>query len=442
MRTDEALAEAVLRLAKAAGASDAEVYQRATRTLSADARKSSMEAIESSLTFGFCLRVIKDGHAGFSYSNNPSDIESVVKDALSSAGYTEPDEHLVILAPEPPVAGLDTFDPDVEAMTSERALDLACRTEAACMGADPRMTKIRKASASFSSSETRITNSRGLMASYRSTAASASIMAVAEEAAEGQVGWEYALSRRLREVDFEAVGRDAARRALELLGARRMTACKSPVLLDRSVAVDFLGVFASMLSSESVQKGKSLLKGKLGQRVAGQSISIVDDALLPSSPGLRPFDDEGSPARRTVLVREGVLEGYMYNAHTASKEGRRTTGNAVRGGYMSPPTVGPLSLYIEPSSAAPDLFALMGTGLYVTDVMGMHTADAISGDFSVGASGLWIEGGRAAYPVKEAVISGNILGFFNGAEALGRDLRFYGRMGSPSILFGPTDISA
>ncbi len=442
MRTDEALAGAALRLAKAGGASDAEVYQRATRTLSADARRASMEAIESSLTFGYCLRVIKDGRAGFSYSNNPSDMESVVNDALVSAGYTEPDEHLNIIDPEPPVTGLATYDPDVEAMTSEHALELACRTEAACMGADPRMTKIRKASASFSSSETRIANSRGLTVSYRATAASASIMAVAEEAGEGQVGWEYALSRRLSEVDFGAVGRDAAKRALELLGARRMTACKAPVLLDRSVAVDFLGVFASMLSSEAVQKGKSLLKGRLGQRVASRSINIVDDALLASSPGLRPFDDEGAPARATVLVREGVLEGYMYNAHTAAKEGRRTTGNAVRGGYMSPPSVGPLSLYIEPSSAASDLFGEMGTGLYVTDVMGMHTADAISGDFSVGASGLWIEGGRAAYPVKEAVISGNMLGFFSGALALGDDLRFYGRMGSPSILFGQTDISA
>lgn len=256
------------------------------------------------------------------------------------------------------------------------------------------------------------------------------------------MGWEYQGSRRLGNMDFEAVGRDAARHAVELLGAKNIAACKAPVLLDRAVAVDFLGVFASMLSSEAVQKGKSLLKGRIGQQVLGPAINIIDDALMPDASGLRPMDDEGVPVRRNVLIKEGVLESYLYNTHTAARDGRKSTGNAVRGGHMTPPSVGALSLFISGHTyTVAELLARMGSGLLVTDVMGMHTADAISGDFSVGASGLWIEGGRVAHPVKEAVISGNLLDFFGAVAGLGDDLRFYGRLGSPSILFGPTDIS-
>jgi len=161
--------------------------------------------------------------------------------------------------------------------------------------------------------------------------------------------------------------------------------------------------------------------------------------------GSRPFDDEGVPTSRKYLIKDGVLQGFLYNVYTAKKEGVMSTGNAVRGGFSGLPTVGPTNLYIpaSPASSGPeDLCRVMDRGLYITDAMGIHTANPISGEFSIGVSGLWIDRGDVKYPVKEAVISANILDLFRRVSSVGSDLRFYGNVGSPSLLIGPTDISA
>jgi PmbA protein len=224
-----------------------------------------------------------------------------------------------------------------------------------------------------------------------------------------------------------------------------MTGAKSPVILDNSVATEFLGIFSSLLSSESVQKGKSLLAHRQGEEVVNPLVSIVDDGLMEHKLGSRPFDDEGVPTSRKYLIKNGVLQGFLYNVYTAKKDGVMSTGNAVRGAFSGLPTVGPTNLYIpaSPSSSDPeDLCRVMDRGLYITDAMGIHTANPISGEFSIGVSGLWIDGGVVKHPVKEAVISGNILDLFRRVSSVGSDLRFYGNVGSPSLLIGPTDISA
>jgi PmbA protein len=211
------------------------------------------------------------------------------------------------------------------------------------------------------------------------------------------------------------------------------------------VATELLSVLASMLSSETVQKGKSLLKGRMGQPVVSPLIDIIDDGLLPHGPGTRHIDDEGVPTREHVLIEGGVLRGYMYNTRTAKKDGVASTGNAVRAGYSSVPSVGPMNLYISSRSKRLSQKEMLGSAeaaLYVLEAMGVHTANPISGEFSIGVSGLWVEGGRAVYPVKEALVSGNMLDFFGAVQGVGDDLRFLGSMGSPSLLVGPTDISA
>jgi len=272
-------------------------------------------------------------------------------------------------------------------------------------------------------------------------------MAKAENGQDSQMGWYFMGSRFLNEVSFEDVGKYAARRAVQLLGSKRMYARKTPVILDNSVAVEFMGIFASSLSSESVQKGKSLLSGKKGKKVVSPKINMVDNGLIPGRLGSRPVDDEGVPSQDKTLIKEGILTGYLYNTYTAKKEGVSSTGNAVRSSFTGLPSVGLSNLYIEAVSRSDvlsieEIFKAADTCLYVTEAMGVHTANPISGEFSVGVSGLLIEKGEIAFPVKEAVISGNILSFFENIEAVGDDLVFFGNVGSPSLLFGPTDISA
>jgi PmbA protein len=444
MRTDREFCARLIERALAKGAHLAEVYQRASRLLSVEVRAGEVEAVETAASHGYGLRVVKDGRLGFSYSNSPEDMERVAQTAMETADFTERDEFLVLPGPSrpqtPPVR-----DPAVEGMGEEEAVKKAKLIEEAARGEDQRIRKVRKASASFSSSDTLVVNSRGVDYGYSSTSLSAQITAVAEDGGDSQMGWDYQGGRFLQDVDFEGVGREAARRALSMLGARRITARKAPVVLDRLVATELLSVLASMLSSETVQKGKSLLKGRMGQPVVSPLIDIIDDGLLPHGPGTRHIDDEGVPTREHVLIEGGVLRGYMYNTRTAKKDGVASTGNAVRAGYSSVPSVGPMNLYISSRSKRLSQKEMLGSAeaaLYVLEAMGVHTANPISGEFSIGVSGLWVEGGRAVYPVKEALVSGNMLDFFGAVQGVGDDLRFLGSMGSPSLLVGPTDISA
>ena len=443
MKTDHAFAARLIDSALSRGAGLAEVYQRASSSLSVDVQKGEVEAASSTTTFGFGLRIIRDGRLDFSFSNDPDDADTVVRSALDVSSHTAPDDALglpdKLTSPE-----VDTFDPDVAAMDEGRAHELAVMVEAGAVGYDPRIRKVRKASASFSSGNVLIMNSKGLEHGYPATSCAANIMSVAEEGGESQTGWGYKGGRFLNEVDFRAAGTDSGMRACRMLGAKRVQSGKFPVLLDPAVSAEFLSVFSSMLSAESVQKERSLLAGRISEQVIHKSLTIIDNGLLAHGPGRRPVDDEGTPARENVLVKDGVLKGFMHNTHTANREGAASTGNAVRGGPQGIPYVGKLNLYFHAEGevrAHEDMLSAIGRGLYVTDAMGIHTINPVSGDFSIGVSGLWCSGGVSVHPVKEAVIAGNLLEMFNSVVAVGDDLTFLGSVGAPSLLLGPVDLS-
>jgi len=452
MRIDRSFAERIIEEARRKGA-ECEVYARHKKGVSVEAKGGQLENVKTSEDFGYSVRVVKDHRTGFSYSTSAENDLQVLEKALDAAKYTEEDMNFGLPAParisleEISAQSPEIFDPAVESMGAEGAFEKALAIEKSARGADSRIKRVRSAIASFSSEEVYLANTLGISGTYSSTAAVAQIMAVAEEAGESQMGFDFMGSTALAEVDFESVGRNAAQRALMLLGAKRTAPFKGPVLLDNATAADFLAIFASMLSAESVQKGKSLLKGKLGTEVINPMMDIFDDGLLRHGLGTRPFDDEGVPASKKALIEAGILKGFMHNTYTAKKEGARSTGNAVKAGIASTPGVGPLNLYLAPSrdgkaEKAGDLFKKVEKGLYVVEAMGMHTANPISGEFSIGVTGLLIEGGKLSHPVKEAVISGNILALFEKVHAIGDDLKFFGSTGSPSILIGPIDISA
>jgi PmbA protein len=444
MRIDPGFAARLLEGAQKRGADLAEVYLKSSKKLSVDVRAQEVDALESSLDFGYSLRIIKDRRLGFSYSRDKRDADVVIENAIEASRWVAQDEYLD-LSELREHSSLRVFDESVASMNQEDAISRALVIEKAALDADRRIRKVRKASAAFSSKDVLIMNTRGMEKSYSSTSCAGQITLVAEENGDSQMGWDFEGSRFLGEVSFADVGRNAARRALQLLGAKKMQGTRALVILENSVATEFLGIFASLLSSEAVQKGKSLLAERMHQEVVSPLLSVVDDGCIEGKLGSRPFDDEGFPTSRKYLIKEGVLRGYMYNVYTAKKDGVTSTGNAVKGGIAALPSVGPLNLSVTVSPAyvhAGNLCAAADRGLYVTDAMGIHTANPVSGEFSIGVSGLWIEGGVAKQPIKEAVISGNILDFFRRIEAAGDDFRYYGNVGAPSLLIGPTDISA
>jgi PmbA protein len=446
MKIDPCLAEEIVSKALKGGIDQVEVFVKSVKNLSLEIKDQAVDSMNASQGFGYAVRIIKDGRYGFSYSTALEDADSVIRNALETAKYADKDEYLDLPGPAG-VADIEIFDPAINEISEGDAIGNVRLLERSVYETDSRIRKVRKALGSFTVSEAWIVNSKYVEVGYVSTSCSAQIMAIAEEGEESRIGWDFDASRFLRDISFENIGRNAAANALRLLGSRKIKGGKAHVILDNAVSVEFLGIFAPSLSSEAVQKGKSLLSGRLGKKVISEKINMIDSGILSGRLGSRPFDDEGVPQKEKMVIANGVLMTYLYNTYSARKDGTLSTGNAVRSGFSSAPSVGVTNLLIEAVSKSDivpkeRLFGSIGRGLYVVDAMGVHTANPITGDFSVGVSGIWIENGNMKHPVKEVVISGNILEFFDRIEAIGDDLRFYGNIGAPSLIIPDVDISA
>lgn len=442
---DHRTVERILSLSRDLKADAAEVFLRSSASTTVEVKEQKVDAFDRARDIGVGLRVLIGGRQGFSYSTDLTEqaLRELVRTALSSARVIEPDPYTVIPErPAHPYPHVTIFDPALIAVSEREQIERVMAMEREAYSVDKRIKRIRKAAASFSRAETIIASTNGALASWRGTAASASIEVVAEENGESQAGWEYDVRRSYAKLDIEGTGRKAAQKALDLLGACRIDSVKAPVVLEASVAEEVLSIVSGGFSAENVQKKKSLFMGKLDQEVMSPLITICDDGLLEGGIGSAPCDDELTPMRNKTVVDKGRLAMFLYNAYTAKKDGTESTGNGVRSGFKGIPSVGFTNLYIAPGAHSPEaLIAEMDKGLYVTEIMGAHTANPISGDFSVGATGFWIEKGKKAYPVREITIAGNILDLLKGVDAVGSDLHFSGRTGSPSLRVKELSIS-
>lgn len=421
-----------------------EITAAASRTLTIEVKEQKVDAFKCAAPLGVSIRVLKGGGMGFSFSTSmaEADLVRMVDNALVGAEAQTPDADYGF--PEPSryeeLPGL--FDEGLAAVAEEEKVARAMDLERLVLAADPRVTKVRKSAYSESTVETRIVNSRGVDGICRGTSVSASVSAIAEENGQSQMGWDFDFHNRFADLAVEPIAARAAAKATGLLGAGKIPTMRCPAVLDSYVATEILEVLAPAFLAENVQKGKSLLAGKKGERLFARELRIRDDGTLSGGAATAPFDAEGVPKRNTVLVEEGVLQGYLYDTLRARKEGVGSTGNASRCGIKSPPHMGISNLFIENGTVTfTDLFAGIGRGILLTDVMGMHTANPISGDFSVGASGFLVEDGRVTRPVKGIAIAGNILDIFRGVEAVGNDLRLYGAIGAPSLRIAALDVS-
>ncbi len=438
----ETLGEDIIESAIKKGCDAVEVFIKSGRGISVEAKNGKVEALEASRDFGIAIKVIKNHRLGFSFATSPDGIEKIIDEALQGTEWTSKDEFVCI--PDYAHSGdVSIFDENIDKLKEEDIIKDAILLEESALNFDKRIKKVRKAEVGAGIGNTTIINSKGVNVTYESSYYSASVSTLAQDSSgDSQMGWDYASSRRMSDVDIKSVGKEASTRAVELLGSRKISAVKLPVILSPSVAVDFLDILSASLSSEAVQKQRSFLIGKVGQNIISGLVDIIDDGTMAWMAGTRPVDDEGVPTMNKTLISKGALMGYIYNTYTAKKDGVSSTGNAVRG-FKSLPGVGVTNIYINTGgSSGKELVKSLRKGIVILGAMGVHTANPVSGDFSVGISGLWIENGEAAYPIKEAVMSGNILDMFKKVEAVGNDLKFYGSSGSPSLLIGDMDISA
>ena len=228
------------------------------------------------------------------------------------------------------------------------------------------------------------------------------------------------------------MGKIAAQRTVRRLGARKAKTAQVPIVFDPMVANSILDHIFEGVNGDSVYRGASFLAGKLGQKIAGDNVTVIDDGTMPGGFGTSPFDGEGVPTRRTVVIENGVLKSYLLNTYTAKKLGLQTTANASRG-LAGTPGIGPGNYFLQPGTKTPQqIIAGIGEGLYVTEFLG-HGVNLVTGDYSRGASGLWISGGELTFPVEEITVAGNLKQMFFNISELGNDLEFRGAMACPTI---------
>lgn len=421
-----------------------------------ESKEGKVDTFQASKPWAMALRILNRQRMGFAYMTSPSGnlqegLERMVEDALASSEVTSPDpcyDFAPALKEIP--AALPIFDNTIQGISERRKIEYARRLEESARDVDPgRITKVRKASYQEGISKATFVNSNGLYLSYDVTLASVSVIAIAEDSGESEMGWEFDFNHFFNRIDVDWVGKMAGRRALERLGGRRVASGVYPVLLENHVASEFLSLLAHCFLSEQVHKGKSALKGKLGTRFFSPLLSIIDDGLLAEGSAVSPIDGEGTPSQRTPLVIQGEVKGYLYDRFWANRErilsGRsevNSTGNSRRHGIKSPPGLGTSNFFVEPGEVSfASLIQNLDRGVLIQEVMGLHTVDPISGDFSLGCSGQWIERGERLHPVKSIAIAGNLYQLFQKVAGIGNDLRFFGKIGSPGLLIDYLEIS-
>lgn len=438
------IAGKIEQLLRGRGLDGYEIMLGTSRNLSIEVKEQQVDTFKCSEPVGVSVRVLKSCGMGFSYSTSldETDLCRMIDSAIVGAETQTPDDCHGFPLPQAYQEMPGICDPELAAVSTETKIGRARELERLVLATDPRISRVRKSTYGEASFTVFLRNSHGVTGSYEGTSVSSSVSAVAEAEGDAQMGWDFGFSNFFAGVDVATIARTAAHKAAGLLGARKIATMRCPALLDNYVATEILEVLAPAFLAESVRKGKSLLAGKVGERLFAPSLRIRDDGTLAGGMATTPFDGEGVPPCNTVLVTDGILQGYLYDTFHACKMGGSSTGNASRGGVKSPPRLGVSNFFIENGTVAPEaLRAGIGRGVLITEVMGMHTANPISGDFSVGAAGFLIEGGAVTMPVKGIAIAGNILELFASVEQAANDLRFFGAVGAPSLRIAALDVS-
>jgi PmbA protein len=390
-----------------------------------------VESLSSSETRGVGVRVVVDGRMGFaSTSDVTSDgLQYALSEARSNAALGTPDVGNVLPGPAAYEAVSSIYVPGLETVTAAEKVAAALELERATRAAHALVTAVDSATYGDSRSAVAIASTSGVSAEYARTDVYAYVAALARTEEDTQTGLGLTQGRAFADLDLGHAAMEAATRAARLIGARKPATARVPVVFDPLVTASFLGVLASALTAEAVQKGRSLFADRVGEAVAQAAISLVDDGRLAEGPAAAPFDDEGVPTRRTEVISGGTLQGFLHSTETAARagDGAASTGNAARSGFSSSPGVAPSNLFLDGVTVPQtDVLARGEGGLYVQDVSGLHSGtNSVSGEFSVGATGLWIRGGALDEPVREVTVSSTLVEILLGIAALGDDRRFF-----------------
>lgn len=436
---DLEFAAGIVRAAMCAGASDAEAVFAEGDEFETLVRLGQVEQLKEAGSRALGLRVYQ-GHRTASTSTSdlsPEGIQKMVEGAMSLVRVTSEDPFAGL--PEREEFGsipgdLDLFYEDVYSLPVQERIEYARRTEAAAMAADPRIQNSGGGSFDAATGRKILVNSRGFAGEARRSSCSIAAQPIAQTPEGGmQRDYWYSSQRSLALLETpEAVGMEAARRTLRRLGARRVPTQRVPLVFAPEVATSILGAILGAVNGNAVYRNASFLAGKLGEKIGGDNLTVIDDGTIRGGFGTSAFDGEGLPTRRKTVLERGVLSSYLLNTYAARKLGLQSTGNASRG-LAGSPGIGAGNFYLQPGTKTPEeIIAGIPKGLYVTDLIG-HGVNIVTGDWSHGASGLWIENGELAYPVEEITVAGNLKEMLRNISSIGSDLIFRSSLACPTL---------
>lgn len=418
------LADKLVKRCLAKGADAAEVYIESGRELSIEVRDGEIETVQQAASQGVGFRVFVKQRMAFSSCNDLSDkaLDNAIKSAVGFASSTTPDENNV-LADDKGITEVEgLYDTQIAQVPMEKKIELAKSAEKLAMK-DPRITKSAGAGYSEGEGEIYLANSNGLSKNSKFSACSFSVSVVAEKAEQKSSGGEFCSRRFFADLKPpEEIAAKAAKDAYEMLDPRMVKTQKAAVIFDPDVARSILGGILAAINGERVLQGASFLAQKLNQKIASELVTMVDDGTLAKGLGSKPFDGEGVPTQKRIIVDRGVLKGFMYNTIVAKRAGVKSTGNASRGGFTSIPEIGAHNFYmVAGKSTQEEIIKATKTGLLLKGVTG-YGINPVNGNFSGGAQGFWVENGKIAFPVKGLTIAGNAFEMLEGIDMVGSDL--------------------
>lgn len=432
------LAADVLARAKDCGATEADIVVADGETFSVQVRMGAVDRLTKAREKRLGLRVFVGKRSATTSTSDFSkeSLERLVSETCTLAKAVVEDQ--VSGLPDASQMAQDWPDLDLyddTTLGTEIQIDWAKRGEAAAFAADSRVTNSEGAEFDSSSGRVVLANSHGFVGSYKSSSYSLSVSPIATEPGTGAMqrdAW-YEVQRKFsRLASAESIGQEATKRAVRRLGARKVATKRVPVVFDQETAGSLLANLCSAVSGYGLYKRASFLLDQLGQTIASDLITVYDDGRMAGGLGSRPFDGEGLATRKNTIVERGVLKSYLLDTYSGKKLGLSSTGNAARSVGESP-SVGPTNFYLVPGVKSPqDIIGSVKEGLYVTDLIGFGI-NMVTGDYSRGACGFWIENGELTYPVEEITIAGNLKDMFKHIDMVGSDLVFRGRIASPTV---------
>lgn len=432
-------ARRILREYSRKGLGEAEVFVSIRERRGVETRDGRPEAVSITRSTVASIRVVSNGATAFASTTDLSSggCSELIRRVAPLGGLADRDKAALLPAGRGGVTG-EVSDETLRTVDDAGMEEYARRLEAAARLRG--ISRVRKPSFRIDAEEVAILSTRGVDARFARSRWSMSIMAVAEGKGGMVSSWEGSDGVRLEDADPEEVGRRAGAAALAKRGGRRCPTGRFPVVIDAMTAVALVELVGSAASAEAVILGRSFLAGLAGRRWGGAGVTIVDDGLLPGGVGSRPADDEGVPCTRTVIVGKGKVRGYLHNTRSAARMGVASTGNAIRPGPFAPPGIGATNLSLLPGDEA-DLATLAGKAIEITELLGLHTANPVTGEVSVGIEGFLLEEGRRKHPVKGGGMGTTLGELFGGVLAIGRESRTLDGISSPAFLTSPLAVS-